>query len=194
MPIKIEPWMVSTPIGAAVGYALTKKLLPEKAETFTNLATGTAIGGGLGYAAGEIYEGEKGRISEDPEENRKQLMERYSSGAPVTGDISQKELEMLHAAHPDVFFPWDVPKDAGPSWKRDRIQSMVKRTKEPRTMMLARQLRASYQHKLQQAEASKKNEQAANEYKSQLTGTLPTIGHGWDSAKNVFRAVGRWFD
>jgi len=49
----IDPRLVTTPIGAALGLVLTKKIIDKKDQNLLNLGAGTALGGAGGYFTGE---------------------------------------------------------------------------------------------------------------------------------------------
>jgi hypothetical protein len=59
----IDPRWVSTPIGAAIGVVLAKKLLAKKDQTTANLAVGAGLGGGAGFLTGQFIKGTAGDLS-----------------------------------------------------------------------------------------------------------------------------------
>jgi hypothetical protein len=54
----IDPRMLTTPIGAAVGVAVARKVLKGKDLTLGNQAIGAGLGGGAGFVAGQMIRGQ----------------------------------------------------------------------------------------------------------------------------------------
>lgn len=85
----IDPRMVTTPIGAAIGVVMARKLLKKDDQTFKNLAIGGGIGGGAGFLAGQYIKGEPGDIS-TPKGYRSFVEKQLPTGTP-----SKQEIEAL---------------------------------------------------------------------------------------------------
>lgn len=100
----IDPRMVTTPIGAAIGVVVARKLLNKKDQTFKNLAIGGGIGGGAGFLAGQYIKGEPGDIS-SPEGYR-----RYVETQLPTGTPSRQEIEALDNMSGGLY---DIPAEGG---------------------------------------------------------------------------------
>jgi hypothetical protein len=79
--MNIDPLIVSTPIGAAIGVVMTKKLLAKKDQSFQNLAIGGGIGGGAGFLAGQYIKGEPGDI-EKPKGYMNFMTKQMPTGVP----------------------------------------------------------------------------------------------------------------
>ena len=82
---KINPSLITTPIGAIIGVALTRKLIPKEDLTTNKYIIGGALGAGAGLVAGEVAKGSTrahtGRFSNLS--NYKKFL-RDSPGAPIT--------------------------------------------------------------------------------------------------------------
>jgi len=95
--------LISTPVGAILGIALTKKMY-EKPNNF-QLAGGAAVGGGLGYVAGDLYDANPLSLvsSDNPAQNRKKLDEYLEddirTGAP--GAVEKTTLSKGYNTFPD---------------------------------------------------------------------------------------------
>jgi hypothetical protein len=90
----IDPRLVTTPIGAAIGLALTKRMVAEEDQNLLNLGAGTALGGGAGYLAGEYIRAERGPSGE----SKAGIYDRYLSSqdlGTLTGPPTGKERDLL---------------------------------------------------------------------------------------------------
>jgi len=87
----IDPRFVTTPVGAAVGVILAKRLLAKKDQSVRNLAVGGALGGGAGFLAGQYMKGDPISLS-TAVDKKKALMDYYASNQP-TGAPTMSELQ-----------------------------------------------------------------------------------------------------
>jgi len=86
----INPSLVTTPLGAVIGVALTRKLVPESDRTFNKYLIGGGVGAGVGLAAGELMQGRRKGISSLGQ------YKDYVLGNP-TSDISKEEIDFINS-------------------------------------------------------------------------------------------------
>jgi len=98
--MNIDPRWISTPVGAAIGVALTRKVLDKKDHTFKNLAIGGGLGGGAGYIAGEFARTDPGQFSLQEGQDPREAMAGYLDKDMRTGYVSPGEIRAIDAVKP----------------------------------------------------------------------------------------------
>ena len=113
----IDPRWVSTPVGAAIGIVLTRKLLKPEERTTGRTVLGGVLGGAGGYAVGSFMEGEPWSMApgKDRATNIRNYIKRMTTH-PETGPMSRSEGAMSDSLVPP--FPA----------KEDRIRTNVARS------------------------------------------------------------------
>ena len=94
-PSKIHPSLITTPIGAAIGVALTKKLVSKEDLTLNKYIIGGGIGAGAGLAAGELIRGVEDRYT-DMDDYVRFVRENPSA------ELSSYEIEFVNKIRPDI--------------------------------------------------------------------------------------------
>lgn len=85
--MNIDPRMVATPLGAAIGVVMTRKILDKKDHTLKNMAIGGGIGAGAGFLTGQYIKGEPGDI-EKPKNYMGYMTKQRPTGAPSKQEIA----------------------------------------------------------------------------------------------------------
>jgi len=91
----INPSLITTPIGAAIGVALTKKLVSKEDLTLNKYLIGGGIGAGAGLAAGELIKGVQDR-STDMDDYVRFVREN------PTAATSREEIEFVNRVRPGI--------------------------------------------------------------------------------------------
>lgn len=90
--MSLDPRLLTTPIGAVIGLALSRKVLRPEDQTPGNLTAGAGLGGGVGLLAGQLIQGELGesklRTGAVPASEIDALNSRLSASGGVHGDAS----------------------------------------------------------------------------------------------------------
>lgn len=94
-PSKIHPSLITTPIGAAIGVALTKKLVSKEDLTLNKYIIGGGIGAGAGLAAGELIRGVEDRYT-DMDDYVRFVRENPSA------ELSSDEIEFINKVRPGI--------------------------------------------------------------------------------------------
>jgi hypothetical protein len=94
--MSLDPRLLSTPIGAVVGLALTRKTLRPEDRTISNQLIGTGLGTAAGLAIGQLVRGEQLALG-SPSERR--LRKFYREELPV-GEVSDGEVQALNKVIP----------------------------------------------------------------------------------------------
>jgi hypothetical protein len=98
----INPSLITTPIGAVIGVALTRKLVPESDRTFNKYLIGGGLGAGAGLAAGELMKGRR-QDFDSLGEYKSYVLANPSS------EISEEEKDFASSLHPVLKGP-DTPE------------------------------------------------------------------------------------
>jgi hypothetical protein len=104
----IDPRWVSTPIGAAVGVVLAKKLLAKKDQTKANLALGAGLGGGAGFLTGQFIKGTAGDLSRSKDPAG--AYDKYVTSELPMGTADSGEIETVDRIKPIY---GNVPAEGG---------------------------------------------------------------------------------
>lgn len=102
----IDPRMVTTPVGAAIGWALTKKIYKNKA-TLDKKVIGAGLGGGAGFVAGEFMKAQPpGRNPTGVKTEDRAKLDAYLSENPGKAEIDEGTTYLTDMAWGSV-----MPKD-----------------------------------------------------------------------------------
>ena len=132
----INPSLITTPIGAVIGVALTRKLIPESDRTFNKYLIGGGLGAGAGLAAGELMKGRRQGFDSLGE------YKSYVLANP-SSEISEEEKDFASSLHPVLKGP-DTPKTRTEA--RPRVENLK--------LLAAQRLRAQLFEQAAKAEAN----------------------------------------
>jgi len=104
--MNIDPRLVTTPIGAAIGVLVARRILDKKDHTAKNMLIGGGLGAGAGLLTGQYLKGEPGDIS-TPEGHL-----RYLETHKPTGDPSKQEILATDKLLPKGMYG-DIPARGG---------------------------------------------------------------------------------
>jgi len=101
----IDPRLLSTPLGAAVGVVLSRKLLPKSDRSFNTDLGGAGIGAGAGFLAGQYMKGDPVDLaSEDPSAYIRYLRENKPTGpAPFSEINTIDKIRPIYTENPGYF-------------------------------------------------------------------------------------------
>lgn len=105
--MNIDPRLLTTPIGAAVGALLAKKMLRKEDQTTGRIAAGAAVGGGVGLLGGEAMRAHVDTA--DSSEEAKRILGEHLLRTRPTGAVQSQELEALNKIKP--IYPVDTLKN-----------------------------------------------------------------------------------
>jgi hypothetical protein len=177
----IDPRWVTTPVGAAVGMVLAKKLIAKKDLTKGKLALGAGIGGGAGYLTGQFIKGDTSylRDAEDPEAAYAKYMKTHRP----TGSASSDEIDLVDRM--DSIF--NVKKRGGPV--NEFKKNVYSRIGSERQQAAVHQMRAAVQRKQGDNEAADMNEAAAADYNTRMRKKMFMGGGAIDAAKTAMSPI-----
>lgn len=104
---RVDPRLVSTPLGAAIGLVLANKVLRPEHKTNSNLAIGAGLGAGAGFLTGQYLEGDPPFLSNGSGDPKRNFRDFVITRMP-TGQVSRGELNSLGS---DIF--GNVPTSGG---------------------------------------------------------------------------------
>ena len=98
----IDPRLLTTPIGGAIGLLVAKRILRDKDENLVTLGTGAGIGAGAGYLAGEMAMARPSNVQPtgDPAADRATYNKARAAGE-FKGEASPAELNLIASGYSD---------------------------------------------------------------------------------------------
>ena len=92
----LDARVITTPLGAALGLAATRALIPEKDRNLINQGIGTATGGAAGWKVGDYLEGQKTPDAGDVEGWKEYFNKRLFDKNDKPMMYSQEDLDKIH--------------------------------------------------------------------------------------------------